>query len=187
MFLPAYFRGIVSVVPLCESVDQHIPEADFEVIAEVSRFFHGTASPMITGLLALTTAALFAGAAFYLNVAEHPARLGLDDRNLLAQWKPSYKRGYAMQASLAFASALLAFSTTWLTHDWRWALGGTLMLANWPYTLLIMMPTNRAIEAVPPEAAGGASRALLIKWGSLHAVRTALGLVAAAVFLWAAI
>jgi Domain of unknown function (DUF1772) len=111
---------------------------------------------MIWGLLALVIAAAFAGAAIYINVAEHPARLGLPAGALLTQWKPSYARGFAM------------------------------LLSNWPYTLPGIMPTNRQLLATAPESADAVTRSLLQRWGRLHAVRSGLGAIATMLFLIAA-
>lgn len=140
---------------------------------------------MFSGQLALIVAAAFAGAAFYINVAEQPARLGLDDRALLRQWKPSYARGLKMQASCAIIAGVLGLLAAWQTRDWRWIVGAALILANWPYTLLGMLPTNKSLNAIDETHAGTASRALVVKWGGLHAVRTCLGITAALAYLWA--
>jgi hypothetical protein len=141
---------------------------------------------MLAGLLALTVAALFTGAAFYVGAVEQPARMQLDDRALLQEWKPSYKAGFAMQASLAVVGFLLGTLQWWQSGGMLWLVGALLLIANWPFTLIAIMPTNNALMATPLNAAGPASRALLVKWGRLHAVRTMLGAAATAVFLWAA-
>ena len=141
---------------------------------------------MIAGLLALTVAAMFTGAAFYVGFAEQPARLQLDDRALLAEWKPSYSRGFAMQATLAVVGFLLGMLQWWQSGNGLWFAGALLLVANWPFTLFVITPTNKALLATASDAAGASSRELVVKWGRLHAVRTALGATAALVFLWAA-
>jgi len=140
---------------------------------------------MLAGQLALMVAALFAGAAIYVSVAEQPARLTLDDRALLAEWKPSYNRGAAMQAPLALIGFLLGLLAWWQTGRWLWLIGAALLVANWPYTLIVIMPTNRKLQQASPTNPPPETRDLVKKWGALHAGRTALGLVATLAFLWA--
>jgi hypothetical protein len=74
----------------------------------------------LVGQLALATAAIFTGAAIYINIAEQPARLQLGDRSLLAEWNPAYNRGYTMQASLAIVGGLFGLVAYLSTLDWRW-------------------------------------------------------------------
>jgi hypothetical protein len=140
---------------------------------------------MILGQLALIVAAVFFGAAIYVSVAEQPARLLLDDAALLAEWKPAYKRGFVMQAPLAVIGCLLGLVAWWQTGDWRSLLGALLLIVNWPFTLIAIMPTNNRLMATPVDQAGPDSRALIERWGGLHAVRTALGGLATIAFLWA--
>lgn len=142
---------------------------------------------MLAGQFALIVAAIFFGAAIYINVAEQPARLRLDDRALLTEWKPAYVRGFAMQASLAILGFLLGLLAWWQTGDWRWLLGAIVLVANWPYTLIAILPTNKRLMATPVEQAGPESRKLIETWAGLHAVRTALGALATAIFLWASL
>jgi hypothetical protein len=139
------------------------------------------------GQLGLMIAAVFAGAAIYINVAEQPARLKLDDAALLTEWKPSYRRGFAMQAPLALAGFLCGVAAYTEKQDSGFLIGGFLMLANWPWTLLVIMPVNKKLSAMDPAAPNSEVRDLVRKWGRLHAVRSALGAVASLAFFFTGI
>lgn len=132
-------------------------------------------------LAALVCAALFAGGALYISFAEHPARMKLDDRAALTQWKPSYDRAAILQASLAILGGVLGAAAWYRWQgNWFWLAGGIVLFLNVPYTLLVVWGTNGKLKATEPDQAGPETRALLVKWGNLHFVRTVLGLLAAA-------
>ena len=141
---------------------------------------------MIFDHLALISASTFAGAALYVNVAEQPARLVLDDQALLSEWKPSYKRGFAMQAPLAVVGCIFGLIAWWQTRELRFLVGAVLMISNWPWALFVIMPTNNALMKINSADAITQTRPLILKWGALHSVRSALGSLATIAFLWAA-
>lgn len=139
---------------------------------------------MSPGSLALTVAAAFSGAALYVNLAEQPARLALDDAAMLDEWTPSDRRGAALLAALALISAVLGLLAYFETQDVRWAIGALLILLSWPYAFFAMAPLNNQILTLAPRDLG-AVRALVRQWGLLEYGQTGLGVVACAVFLWA--
>ena len=139
---------------------------------------------MTMGILALVIAALFTGAALYVNVAEQPARLTLDDRALLTEWKPSYKRGFAMQAPLALLGTVLGVAAWWQTSHPAFLMGAFAMICPWPWTILVIKPTNDALLETEIDGAGPLSRAFVVRWGWLLAVRTGFGVLATLAFLW---
>ena len=140
---------------------------------------------MLAGHFALVVAAIFAGAALYVSSVEQPARLSLDIGAALAEWRPAYKGGTAMQAPLAVIGFLLGALAWWQTREPLFGVGALAMIANWPWTLLIIMPVNRKLTAEDTARTDSQTRALLEKWGHLHAVRAGLGLLATLAFLWA--
>lgn len=118
----------------------------------------------MSGLLALITAAIFFGAAIYINLAEQPARLALDAGAALREWVPAYRRGFEMQASLAIVSCLLGAMAWWQTGNALWALGAAVIILNWPYTLLVIMPVNRRLETTRPDQANAETHELIARW-----------------------
>lgn len=103
---------------------------------------------------------------------------------MLAQWQPSYKRALPIQAGLAMLGAASGILAWYGSRDWQWTAGAFILLANWPFTMLVIMPTNQRLMAIQPREAGAKSRDLLRRWGNLHAVRSALGSAASLLFPW---
>lgn len=135
-------------------------------------------------IAALVFATLFAGAALYISLVEHPARLGLADGPLLAQWQPSYKRALPIQSGLAIAGGAAGLIVGYHSADWRWFAGSIILLANWPFTLFVIMPVNKRLMATQISEAGAESQAMLVQWGKLHNIRSALGAATVLLFAW---
>jgi uncharacterized membrane protein len=138
---------------------------------------------MVFETLAVAATSLFTGAAAYITFVEHPARLESGAAVALKQFRPSYRRGSVMQASLAVLG-LAAGIAAWLTGRGIHFLIAALILGSVvAVTLLVIFPVNRQLfdESLDPDSPKAS--ALLSRWGSLHAVRTLLGAVALAILL----
>ncbi len=138
----------------------------------------------IVEFIAVLSCTLFSGAAIYINFVEHPARMGSDTKTAATAWAPSYKRATVMQAPLAILSLLAGVATWLLGGDPMWLVGALLIGLVVPFTFLAIMPTNHKLLAPGRDLSSSETRALLERWGRLHAVRSALGFSASVIFLW---
>ena len=127
---------------------------------------------MVLELIALLCTGLFAGAAVYITLVEHPARLEGGPAVALAEFRPSYRRAAVMQASLAAVGLLTAVGAWALGRGVPVLVAGLLLGAMIPFTLLVVLPTNKRLldPALDPHSTETAS--LLTRWGRLHAVRS---------------
>lgn len=136
-----------------------------------------------TQFLATLCCTWFAGAALYINLVEHPARMGCDTTTAVTVWAPSYQRATLMQASLAVLSFLSGVLAWMLGGGVMWLVGAGLIGLVVPFTFIAIMPTNHQLLDPERNPASAETRGLLEKWGRLHAVRSALSLVASVVYV----
>ena len=111
--------------------------------------------------IAALCAALFAGAALYINLAEHPARMGLDTRTAALHWAPSYKRATWMQAPLALLSFLSGVVAWSMGAGAGWLVAALLIGTVVPFTFIGIMPTNHKLLASGRDLASAETRMLL--------------------------
>ncbi len=138
---------------------------------------------MFAQRLATLASGLFTGAAIYINLVEHPARMQAGTELALTEFAPSYHRATVMQVALAvvgFVSALFAWRSR---ADARWLLGGGLLIDVIPFTAVVILPTNK--QLLDPATALDVELAerLLTRWGRLHAVRSLVSLAAFLLFV----
>jgi len=138
---------------------------------------------LIAALLATLAAGLFAGAAIYLTFVEHPARVSCGSALAVTEFGPSYKRATVMQAPLALVGASAGIARWATGGGLGWVVGAVVLGAVVPFTLVVILPVNHRLLDASLDKASPEAEALLARWGRLHAVRSAMSLVAFASFL----
>jgi hypothetical protein len=137
-------------------------------------------------LVAILASALFAGAAVYINLVEHPSRLSCGTEIAALQWAPSYKRATVMQATLAIVATLAGVLQWTQTGRVAWLYGAAAIFAVVPVTFVVIFPTNKKLLQPSRNRVVSETRALLETWGRLHAIRSVLSVAASIVYIWAA-
>jgi uncharacterized membrane protein len=137
----------------------------------------------VAEIFAVLCCGLFAGAALYVTLVEHPARMECGVELAVAEFAPSYRRASRMQAFLAIFGSLSA-ALAWIAGaSFTWLLGAIVFFSVVPFTLLAILPTNRQLLDKSLDRQSIQARALLARWNRLHAVRTVVSLAALILFL----
>jgi Domain of unknown function (DUF1772) len=138
----------------------------------------------IAEFIAVLSCALFTGAAVYITFIEHPARMECGVELAATEFAPSYRRATVMQATCA-AVGLLSSIAAWLAGAtlW-WIVGGILLGSVIPFTLIVILPTNKRLLNPTLDKRSLEAERLLARWGRLHAVRSVLSGLALLLFLY---
>jgi hypothetical protein len=132
----------------------------------------------IAEFVAVLACGLFTGAAVYVSLVEHPARMECGAELAATEFPPSYRRGTIMQATLA-AVCLLSSIAAWLAGaTFWWVVAGVLQVSVIPFTLIVILPTNKQLLSPTLDRRSAQAGQLLAHWGKLHAVRSALSALA---------
>jgi uncharacterized membrane protein len=134
--------------------------------------------------LATLCSGLFAGAALYVSFVEHPARMLCGTTLAITEFAPSYNRATVMQVSLAALGTLAAVAAWRMGASVLWLAGGLLLGAVIPFTLIVILPTNKRLLDPSLDKDSKLAEQLLQRWAMLHAVRSALSLASFLAFLF---
>jgi Domain of unknown function (DUF1772) len=134
--------------------------------------------------VSIASATMFASWALYITLVEHPARLESGAAAGRAQFRASYRRAAPWQVLFDLVAMVGGIASALSTGRRLWLVGALVIGAAVPFTLLVIMPTNRTLLGDQP-LGDFDTRRLLQRWGRLHAVRSFLGAAAVVAFLLA--
>jgi uncharacterized membrane protein len=138
----------------------------------------------VAEFVAVLACGLFAGAALYVSLVEHPARMECGVETAITVFGPSYRRATVLQVTLA-ALGLLSSLVAWLSGATFWWLVVGLMLSSViPFTLVVILPTNRQLISPALDRRSANASRLLSRWALFHAVRTVISSLALTLFLY---
>ncbi|GAB3676981.1 hypothetical protein GCM10028792_16730 [Salinisphaera aquimarina] len=138
---------------------------------------------MVLETIAVIAAGLFAGAAAYINIVQHPAAVRLGTSQAVAFFAPMYARAAPLQASLAMIGSLAGLGSWWAGSGLGWLVGALCLASAIPFTLVVMKPVNDRLKNPSLDARSDEAKQLLVKWWRLHAVRSVAGLLSFLVFV----
>ena len=138
----------------------------------------------IAEFVAVLACSLFTGASVYINLVEHPARMECGVEVAATEFPPSYRRASVMQVTLA-ALGLVSSIAAWLAGaTFWWVIAGALLGSVIPFTLIVILPTNKLLLSPTLDKQSAETERLLARWGALHAVRSVLSGLALLLFLY---
>jgi hypothetical protein len=138
---------------------------------------------MLLEMFSTLSAGLFAGAAIYINMVEHPARMECGTGLAVPEFGSSYRRGAIFMGLLLMSGFINSMAAWFRSAGWGWLVGAVLLLLLFPFTLLLVLPINKKLLDPSIEKDSTLASKLLVRWGRLHAVRSLLGLISFLIFL----
>ena len=133
---------------------------------------------------ATLAAGLWAGAALYIAISEHPSALKVGVGFATEYFRFMSKRTAPLMMVLSAIGGSAGLFAWYQSGEAGWLIGAVLLLGMFPFTGLLIVPTNWKLLKVDTKTDETTALALHRKWARMHNLRTLLGVPAFLIFLW---
>lgn len=139
---------------------------------------------MLVEILSTLSAGLFAGAAIYINMVEHPARMQCSTELAIPEFSHSYRRGAVFMGTLLMSGVISATAAGVMYRSVWWLIGACVLLSLIPFTLVVIFPINKKLLDSSLDKNSELAATLLTRWGRYHTIRSLLGLASFLIFIF---